>query len=173
LDGFSKKHTRDKESQAARVKAGEDWIKAVREEITQVTTAMSKIHAPGMQQGDPNDDVRAERQRKRREKRKTRHQHHDGSSGDEDWGVDLQQQTDLTLKSGKEQDFEKKKDKSFQQEEEMLKMISQGLTGLENSANTLNTSLKEQQELIGDAEMKMNREKGNLDTMNKRLDGYL
>jgi hypothetical protein len=173
LTKYAKKRMKDKQLQAARVKAGQDWMKAIREELMKLAQASSEVDLSNTAidtAGNMRDDRRDEQRRKRLEKRKNRRRK-DGDD-QEDWGNDLEM-VQSGAGSEKEQAFLKKVELAREQEEEMLQMISQGLTELHQLATTLNKLLKQQQMLLDDVEDKMDRVQEKLDGNNKRLDNIL
>eukprot|EP00461_Guttulinopsis_vulgaris_P000702 UN00702 len=163
------------EAHAARIKAGQEWMKVIREELMKQAQASSAVDLSGTMidvQGNQREERKAEQKKKRAERRKNRRQRDGGAGDDEDWGGELELMSTEPM-TEKEREFLQKVEQAREQEEEMLQLIMQGLDELQALAKNLNKLLKQQQALIDDVEERMDRVQEKLDGNNQRLDKIL
>lgn len=168
LTKMAKKRTKDKQALEARLKAGQEWMKSVREELMRLAQEAKSVDLSGTGI-DVQQNARDQRKEERKKNKKRRRKADDG----EDWGDGVEMVAQAGEASEKEQAFMQKVEQARQQEEEMLQLIIQGLTELHTLATTLNKLLKQQQMLIDDVEERIDRVQEKLDGNNKRLDKVL
>lgn len=178
LEGLAKKRMKDKQQQMLRVKAGQEWMKVMREELMKLAQKSTEIDLNGTDL-NTQDGLREQRRQEHRQKRLERRQKRRRKNGLEDEGADANdfaeglEMIDTTPATENEQMFLRKVEQAREQEEEMLQLISQGLTELHELAQSLNKLLKQQQMLIDEVDEKMDVVQKKLDSNNKRLDHVL
>jgi len=165
LTTMAKAKTKDPKARDKRVKQGHNWLELTNEELLHLAEDVKEV--------DVSDVVNTremeynERREKQKSLRKQRREKRRGND-DDGFGEGIFME-DMTVASEKEQQFLARVEQSRQEEEEMLQLITEGVTELHELAVTLNRLLKQSQQLIQEVDEKMDRVQAQLDGANKKM----
>lgn len=166
------KKPKDPKNHARNVKRNHEWLELTQQEIMTLAEEARDIKVDGLPSGigaTPGED-RRDKQKNRRDARRQRNKARGGGDDDDDDGIYME---DMTPASDNERAFLAKVEQARQEEEELLEMISEGLSELHDLALTLNKLLKQSTQHIDELETKMIKVQERFDNTNKKLSELL
>jgi hypothetical protein len=168
LKAMAKEKTKTPKVRDRRVKQGHQWLELTNEELIRLAEDLKEVDTSDLNlHGDTHVNDRREQQKNKRRQRRERRQ---GTADDIGDGIVME---DMTVGSEKEQMFLKRVEQSRQEEEQMLELLSEGLTELHELALTLNTLLKQSAALIEEVDEKLDRVTVQLESANKKMEKML
>jgi DNA repair exonuclease SbcCD ATPase subunit len=169
----------DPKMHAKNIKRAHEWLELTQQEIMQLAEEARDIKVEGVSVGfdgvanksQDRRELQKNRRAARRDRRRARGEGGEGGDGDDE--IDGIYMEDMTPASDNERAFLAKVQQARQEEEELLEMISEGLTELHDLALTLNKLLKQSTAAIEELDTKMEKVQVRLDNTNKQLDELL